>query len=142
MNHQKNGQLTNDVSRGEPIELIPTAKPTAVETSLRSTTCLVKRKRLRFAALIVSVLLVGIMAVAYLLRYVPAGRLEGLGAALCAIACGGLLVRRLLRGMAEEDKLEEEQRNANQATVSPPEPNPTGLQTNLTAPPEAEENIK
>jgi hypothetical protein len=59
---------------------------------------------------------------------------EGLGIALCAVACGVLLVRHALRVFAEQDKLEEEQINVDQATVSPSQPNPAELQMNSTAP--------
>jgi len=68
---------------------------------------------------------------------------EGILIALCVIACGGFLDRLLIRELAEEDQLQEEQLDANQATVSPSESNPAGQKTHLTAPPpEAGQNIK
>ena len=110
--------------------------------SLHPSTPVARRKRWSSARLITLSSLGAILVIVCLLRHVPAERLEGLGAALCVIACGGLLIRHLLRVMAEEDMLEEEQLNANQATVSHPEANPTGPRTYLTTPPEAGHNIK
>jgi small neutral amino acid transporter SnatA (MarC family) len=68
---------------------------------------------------------------------------EGLGIALCAVACGVLLVRHAFRVLTEQDKLEEEQVNTDQATVSPSQSNLAEIQANPTvSPPEAGQNIK
>ena len=110
---------------------------------LHPTTSVTRRKRGRFASLIALILLGAIAVIVFVPRSVLAQRYEGLGVALCVIACGGLLVRHALRVLAEQDKLQEDQLNADQATVSPSQPNPAELQTNPAAPPSGvEENIK
>ena len=111
--------------------------------SLPLTTPVARRKRWSSARLIALISLGAIPVIVCLLRYVPAERLEGLGVALCAIACGGFLIRHLLRMMAEEDKLQEQLFNANQATVSPSESNLARQKMNPTTPaPEAGQNVK
>ena len=65
------------------------------------------------------------------------------GVALCAVACGVFLVRRVIRLMKAEDKFEEELLNADQTAISPSEPNSARQETNRTTPPpEAGQNIK
>ena len=80
-------------------------------------------------------LLAAIAVIVYLLRSGLAKAYEGLGAALCAVACGGFLVWHVIHLFAEQDKLQEEQLNTNQATVSPSQPNPAEKETNPTTPP-------
>jgi hypothetical protein len=110
---------------------------------LHPTTSVTRRKRRHFLELIALISLGVIAFIIFVARSAIAQPYEGLGIALCAVACGVLLVRQALRVFAEQDKLEEEQLNADQVTVSPTERNPAGLQTNPTAPPpEGGENIK
>jgi len=107
------------------------------------TTSVARRKRRHFVELIALISLGAIGFIIFASRSVIAQPYEGLGVALCAVACGVLLVRHALRVFAEQDKLDEEQLNANQATTSSSEPNPAGLKTNLTTPPPEEgQNIK
>src|SRR5580658_1279106 len=95
---------------------------------LRTTTPVARGKRWCSAGLIVPMLLGATAIIIYLLRSEIGEKYEGFGVALCAIACGLLLVRHFLGLLAEEDKLDEEQLNANPATDLPSEPNP--LSTN------------
>jgi hypothetical protein len=88
-------------------------------------------------------LLAVIAVIVYLLRSGLAQRYAGAGVALCVVACGVFLVRRVIRLMKAEDKFEKEQINTDQTTISPPEPNSAGQETNRTTPsPEAEQNNK
>jgi hypothetical protein len=139
MQDHKMDHLAINTIRTKSTEAVQTAKSEHPGTALRSTTPVTRRKRWHFASLIVLMSLGAIAVIVYLLRSVLAERYEGLGAALCAIACGGFLVWHLIHLFAEEDQL---QLNANQETVSPPDPDPAG-QTNLTTPPpESGQNIK
>lgn len=116
---------------GHPGESAPPATPVA------------RRKGWSSAGLITLILFGPIVVIVYLLWNAPAVKLEGLGAGLCAVACGGFLIRRLVRGMEEEDKLEEELRNADPVTVSDSESNLPKNEMNPTMPPpEAGQNIK
>jgi hypothetical protein len=129
--------------RAKSIEAVQATKSGQPGEPLHPTTPVTRRKRWHFASSIVLMSLGAIAVIVYLLRSALAEEYEGLGAALCAVACGGFLVWHLIHLLAEEDKLQDQQLNANQATVSPPEPNPAELQTNLTTPPpEAGQNIK
>jgi hypothetical protein len=73
-----------------------------------------------------------IAVITYLLRSGLGKQYEGIGAALCAVACGGFLVWHAIHLFAEQDALEEEQLHENQETISSPQPNPTGQETKLT----------
>ena len=134
MNDSKEQQLASNPIRaksnqpGEPLQpRIPVARG----------------KRRQLASLMVVILLAAIAMIVYLLRSGLAQRYEGLGVALCAVACGVFLVRRVIRLMKAEDKFEEELLNADQTAISPSEPNSAGQETNRTAPPpEAGQNIK
>jgi len=140
MNDSNKEQLAINNDRTKSIEGVQATKS---GEPLRPTTPTARRKRWPSLSLIALMLLLAIPVIVYLLQSEPATGLEGLGAALCAVACGGLLVRHFIHLLAEEDTLQEQQLNANQGTVSPPEPNPAGLQTNLTTPPpEAGDNFK
>ena len=135
MSNQRTEQPTPDTIRAKSVDAVQVTKSGHCGEPPHPTIPVTRRKRWRFAGLIALILLGVIMVIGYRLQSDSAGWLAGLGVAFCAIACGGLLVRRELRVMAEEDKLQEEQLNANQATVSPPEQIPAGQETNLTTPP-------
>jgi hypothetical protein len=80
-------------------------------------------KRLHFKSRIVLMLLAAIAVIVYLLRSGLARQYEGLGAALCAVACGGFLVWHVIHLFAEQDELQEQQLHENQTnpTMPPPE---------------------
>ncbi len=135
--------FTASTNRTKSIETIHATKSGHPGESLHPATPLARRKRWSSARLIALISLGAIAVIVHLLRNVPAAKLEGLGAGLCAIAFGGFLVRQLVRGMEAEDELEEEQRNASPATVSPSESNLARQEMNpTTPPPEAGQNIK
>lgn len=99
-------------------------------------TVLGKRWHLRSSILL---MLLGALAVTlYLLRARLAAEYEGIGAALCAVACGGFLVWHVIHLFAEQDRLEEQELNRNQAETSNPEPNLASLRMNRTTPPAGE----
>jgi hypothetical protein len=143
MSDPKMEQLAINTDRAKSIESVQATKSGDPGGPLHPTTPVARRKRWPSASLIVLMVLLAIPVVGYLLQSEPTTSLEGLGVALCAVACGGLLVRHALRVFVEQDKLEEEQLNADQATILPTEPNPTGQEMNPTAPPpEVGQNIK
>ena len=77
----------------------------------------------------VILMLLGVIAViVYLFQAGLAKQYAGLGAALCAVACGGFLVWHAIHVFAEEDAVEEQQ--IDRATVSSPQQNPADKQTN------------
>jgi len=111
--------------------------------SIDPTTSVAQRKRRHFIELIALISLGAIGFIIFASRSAIAQPYEGLGIALCAVACGVLLVRHAFRVLTEQDKLEEEQVNTDQATVSPSQSNPAEIQANPTvSPPEAGQNIK
>ena len=111
--------------------------------SIDTTTSVAQRKRRHFIELIALISLGAIGFIIFASRSAIAQPYEGLGIALCAVACGVLLVRHAFRVLTEQDKLEEEQVNTDQATVSPSQSNPAEIQANPTvSPPEAGQNIK
>ena len=124
MNDSNEEHLVINTDRTKSIEDVQATKPAQLGEPLRPTTPVTRRKRWHFANLIVLMSLGAIGVVLYLLRSAFAEEFEGLGAALCAVACGGFLVWHLIHLLAEEDKLQEQKLNANQATVSSPEPTP------------------
>ena|ERR1700733_440355 len=65
----------------------------------------------------------------YLSRSVIPPQFEGMGAALCAIACAGFLVWHIIHLMADQDRVEEleEQKLMNKALDSTRETNPDEL---------------
>jgi len=132
-----------NTDRAKSIEAVQATKSGDPGGPLHPTTSVTRRKHRHFVRLIALLSLGAIAVIVFVPRSVLAQRYESLGVALCAIACGGLLVRHLLRVLAAEDKLQEQQLKADQATVLPSESNPAGQQTNLTTPPpEAGRNIK
>jgi hypothetical protein len=143
MNNSNEERLDNNTNRTKSIEAVHAMKSGNPGEPMRSTTSVTRRKRLHFVSLIAAISLAAIAVIIFVPRSAYAQSYEGLAAALCVIACGVFLVRRFIRVLAEEDKLQDKQPDANQATVSPSQPNPPGLQTNLTPPrPAAGENIK
>ena len=85
-------------------------------------------------------MLAAIAAIILVPRSTIVQRYEGLGVVVCVLACGIFLVRRVLRLMAEEDKLEEEQLKHKHAIASASPSNTVGSQPGSTAPsPEADE---
>lgn len=134
MNDLNKEQLTANTNRTKSIEAVQATKSGHPGVSMHPATPVARRKRWPFTRLIALMSLGAIPVIVYLLRHAPADMLEGLGVAFCAIACGAFLDWCLIHLLAEEDKLQEEQLDANQATVSPPEPNPAGQKADLTAP--------
>jgi hypothetical protein len=111
-------------------------------TPVRSSIPVARTKHWRLMVLILLTPLVASAGLVHLLRTMPFGLIqqefEGLGAALCAAACGGVLLWRVTRAMAIEQRLQTEPPIENQAPVSPSEPNlsnPRKIQSSL--PPEA-----
>jgi hypothetical protein len=143
MNEPKIEQPVINTDRAKSIESVQATKSGKPGRPLYPITPVARRKRWPSSSLIALMVLFAIPVVVYLLQSEPATSLEGLGVALCGVACGGLLVRHALRVFAEQDKLEEEQLNAYQATASPTEPNPAGQETNpTTSPPKEGQGIK
>lgn len=141
MNDSTKEQPHINTDRTKSIEGVQATKSGNPVEPLYPTTSVTWRKRRHILRLIALILLGAIAVIVFVPRSVLAQRYEGLGVALCFVASGVFLVRRFIRLLAEEDKLQEEQ--IDQATVLPSQPNPAGLQTNRTAlPPGAEENIK
>jgi hypothetical protein len=66
-------------------------------------------KRWHFKSRIILMLLGAVAIIVYLLQSGLAKQYAGVGAALCAIACGGFLVWHLVHLFAEEDAIEEQQ---------------------------------
>jgi hypothetical protein len=135
MNDSNEEQLDINTDRAKSTEVVQAAKPDQFDESMQLTTPVTPRKGWHFISLIFLMPLGAIGVVLYLLRHVFTADYEGLGAALCAVACGGFLVRHVIHLFAEEDKMQDQQRNANQATVLPLKPNPTELQINPSAQP-------
>jgi hypothetical protein len=127
-------QVAINTDRTKSIEPIQAKKSGKPGGPLQSTTPIARRKYWPSASLITLMVLFAIPVVGYLLQSEPATSLEGLGVAVCAVACGGLLVRHAFRVLMEQDKFQEEQLKADQATVSPSEPNLAELQTDQTPP--------
>jgi len=143
MNDPKMEQLVINTDRTKSIEAVQATKSGRPGEPLHPTTSVARRKRWHFVRLIALMSLGAIAIIIFVPRSVLAQRYEGLGIALCVVACGVFLVRRFIRVLAEEDKLQEQEFNANQATVSPSEPNPAGQETNLTtSPSEKGQDIK
>ncbi len=78
---------------------------------------------------VILILLGAIAVIVYLFQAGLAKQYAGLGAALCAVACGGFLVWHAIHVFAEEDEIEEQQ--INQATDSSPRLNPADKETNI-----------
>ena len=109
-------------------------KPDRSGESPRSTTTVAHWKRWKFKSSIILMVVGALAVIAYLLLSGLAKQYEGLGAALCAIACGGFLVWHTVHLFAEQDVLEEQQINVTEEAASPPQPNPAGQGTNPAKP--------
>jgi hypothetical protein len=143
MSDSNKEQLAINTDRPKSIQAVQVTKSDQASDLLHPTTLVARRKRRHFIELIALISLGATAFIIFVSRSAIAQPYEGLGIALCAVACGVLLVRHAFRVLTEHDKLEEEQLNADQAAVSPSQPNSAGLRTNPPAPsPEAKENIK
>ena len=141
MNGPNKDQVDNSTYCTKPIEVVQATKSGNPGEPLHPTTSVTRRKHLYLIGLIALVSLGAIVVIVFVSRSGLAHSYEGLAAALGVVACGVFLVRRFIRVLAEEDRLQDKQFNANQSTVSLSQPDPAGPQTNLTAPPpEAEKN--
>ena len=99
-------------------------KPDRSGESPRSTTTVAHWKRWKFKSSIILMVVGALAVIAYLLLSGLAKQYEGLGAALCAIACGGFLVWHAVHLFAEQDRIEE-QFDEDEARASSREANPT-----------------
>jgi len=115
---------------------------TSRRTPVRSPVLVARKKRLHFERLIFLMPLAAVALIIYRLRMEPADvirqEFEGLGVAICAVAYGGILIWRVTRAMALEQRLQAQPPIENQASVSPSElnlSNPRKIQSSL--PPEA-----
>lgn len=86
-------------------------------------------KRWHFKSSIILMLIGACAVIVYLLRSGLGKELEGLGAALCAVVCGGFLVWHTIHLFAEQDALEQQQPYAPQATAAPPQADLAGQET-------------
>jgi hypothetical protein len=99
-------------------------------------------KRVHFKRLIFLLPLVAATVIVNQLQAVPAAVIirgfEGFGIALCAVAFGVVLIWRVTRAMAMEQRLQDQPPLQDQACISPSEPNPAEPQrTHSSSPPEA-----
>jgi hypothetical protein len=134
MNDSDKGRLASNTNRAKSD--LPGEPP-------QPTNPVAHRNRRHHVSLIILILLPAIVVIVYLLRPALAQRYEGIGVALCVVACGLFLVRRVIRLMKAEDKWQEEHPDGNEALNLPPEPNAARQETNRTpSPPEAGQNLK
>jgi len=119
----------NATIRPKSNEAVQTATFGQPGTPPQPITTLILRKRWYFAGLIILMVLGVIVVIVNLLRYLLIEK--GLGVAVYAIAFDGFLVWHLIR-LLEEDDLQEQQLNANQATVSPSDSNPAPMNNETT----------
>jgi len=102
-----------------------------------------RKSRWHFASSIVLMSLGAIGIIVYLVGPKFAEKYEGVGAALCVVACGGFLVWHVIHLLAEEDQIQDELLKADKWPGSSREENPDVQQTNLTKPPpEAGPNVE
>jgi hypothetical protein len=142
MSDSNKEQLAINTDRPRSIQAVQATKFDQASDPPDPTTLVAWGKRRHFVELIALISLGAIAFIIFVSRSAIAQPYEGLGIALCAVACGVLLVRHAFRVLTKQDKLEE-QLNADQAAVSPSQSNPAELQTNPTAPPpEAGKNIE
>ena len=85
-------------------------------------------KRWKFKTSIILMLLGATAIIVYLVLAGLAKEYAGLGAALCAIACGGFLVWHAVHLFAEEDAFDE--KLLNQAPASSPQLDPADKEAN------------
>lgn len=120
MSDKKEEQPTTNSGNPKSIQGIPATRPGL--PGGRPTTSVAPWRRWHFRSRIILMLLAAIALIVYLMRSGLAKEYEGIGAALCAVACGGFLVWHAIHLFAEQDALEEQQ--LNQGTGSSPLPNP------------------
>lgn len=135
MSDKKIQQPAINTDNTKSSEAVPATKSGHLGERLRPTTPIARWKHWHFKSSIILMSLGAIAVIVYLLRSGLGKQYEGLGAALCAVACGGFLVWHAIHLFAEQDALEEQQLHVNQATASSPQPNPVGQETNQTTPP-------
>jgi hypothetical protein len=74
----------------------------------------------------------GVALIVFNLHSVPAEifcqEFEGLGAVACAVACGGILISRVIRSLEREQIVQNQDPAANPASISSSEPNTAILQ--------------
>lgn len=109
MNDSKKEQLAIKTDHTETIEAVQSTTSGQLGEPLHPTTSVTWRKCWHVVSLIVLMPLGAIGVILYLLRSAFAEEFEGIGAALCAVACGGFLVWHLSHLFAEEDKLQDQQ---------------------------------
>lgn len=112
MSNQRIEQPTTDTMRVKSVDAIQATNSGHRSEPLHLTTSATGNKHSPSTRLIALLLLVGIGAVVYFMRRVPASTLreefEALAAVICVLACGGLLIRRVSRVLAleKEDQIE------------------------------------
>jgi hypothetical protein len=111
-------------------------------TPVRSSILGARKKPWPLVVLLLLVPLVAAAGLFHLLRTMPLGLIqqefEGFGVAICAAAYGGMLIWRVTRAMAIEQRLQTEPPIENHAPLSPSEPNLSKLwKIQSSLPPEA-----
>src|ERR1700733_1387993 len=120
MSDKKEEQPTNNSGNTKSIQTSPATGPG--RAGGQPTTSAAPWKRWHFRSRIILMLLAAVALIVYLMRSGLAKEYEGLGAALCAVACAGFLIWHVIHLLAEQDAFDEQQ--LNQATGSSPLPNP------------------
>jgi hypothetical protein len=96
-------------------------------TPVRSPVLVARKKHWHFERLIFLIPLAAVALIIYRLRTEPAdvirAEFEGFGIALCAAAYGGILIWRVTRAMAIEQRSQDQPLVENQVSISPSEPN-------------------
>ena len=120
MSDKKDEQPTANTDSTKPVQTIPATGPGHPGGQPAAPVPL--WKRWHFKSRIILMLLAAVAVIVYLMRSGVAKEYEGVGAALCAIACGGFLVWHAIHLFAEQDAFDEQQQN--QETASSPRPDP------------------
>lgn len=134
MSEETNEPVIN-VDSTKSIQAAPAKKPASPGGRMHPPAPVARWKRWHFRSSIILVLLGASALLIYLLRSRVAEESEGIGAALCAVACGGFLVWHVIHLFAEQDKAQVHQLEETEATVSSPQPNPVGKETYQSTPP-------
>ena len=139
MSNQRSEQPTTDTIRAKSVDADQATKSGHRGDPLHPITSITRKKRSASARLIALMLLVGIGAVVYFMRSLPAStrreEFEVFGAVICVLACGGLLIRRVSRVLALEEEEQIEPPVVKDPTVPLSEANHAELQINSNAPP-------
>ena len=120
MSDKKEEQPATNSGNPKSIQTIPATQPG--RPGGQPAASVASWKRWHFRSRIILMLLAAVAVIVYLMRSGLAKEYEGIGAALCAVACGGFLVWHAIHLFAEQDAFDEQQQN--QATSSAPLPNP------------------